>query len=39
MLSVITRSCSSCVSVGDSPVVPTGQMQVTPAFAWKSTCS
>ena len=27
----ITRSCSACESVGDSPVVPTGQRQVVPA--------
>ena len=39
MLSEITRSCSSWVSVGDSPVVLTGQMEVTPAAAWKSICS
>jgi hypothetical protein len=35
--SEITRSCSSWDSVGDSPVVPTGQMQVVPAATWKST--
>jgi hypothetical protein len=33
MLAAITRSCSSCDNVGDSPVVPTGQMQVVPAAA------
>ena len=36
--SEITRSCSSCESVGDSPVVPTGTTQVTPAASWNSIC-
>ena len=35
----ITRSCSSWLSVGDSPVVPTGTRQPVPAAIWNSICS
>ena len=32
-----TRSCSSCESVGDSPVVPHGTRASVPAPIWNST--
>src|SRR5262245_40145700 len=37
--SEMTRSCSSCERVGDSPVVPTGQRHCVPAATCISTCS
>ena len=36
--SEITRSCSSWLNVGDSPVVPTGHRQFVPLLTWNSTC-